>query len=296
MQPWQTAGTVGAGRSNTAPTYVLEYQISELADGVTRAPQFPIEGQIPSDGPFPDPEQIYTFQVERLGLIDLSLSGILPPELAQRPSGLGQRYVSWVWAQRFVLGSATPVQKANDIEGEGFVSVQPLEILPVASTQFYSRRGYRMPQGTVLRIQDMAPLEPGRPIIFRLGITVPPTIRDDALMREAFCCTENIPTITDSDEPCVAPNALVPGVVPNEFTPGVNELEIRAFPVSPDYTTVTVLGPGGAPVPPTSVEIQFPDRIFFTASFVDLGDYDILLSNGPGCDLLQEDVFTVVSP
>jgi hypothetical protein len=50
MQPWQTAGSVGGRRSNSTPTYVLEYLISELADGTTPA-QFEIDGAIPSDVP-----------------------------------------------------------------------------------------------------------------------------------------------------------------------------------------------------------------------------------------------------
>lgn len=273
---------------------MLEYLVRELCDGVTPAPQFQIEGQIPSDGPFPDSEQIYTFEVDRLGLIDLSLSGILPPALAERPSGLGQRYVVDFWARHLLLGSQNPLFKANDVVNEGYVNLQALETIPVASTQFYSRKGYTMPQGTVLRVQDMAPNVPGRPLLLRLGIIVPPTIREDALMREALCCTQDIPTTTDSLEDCVTPNVLTPGVSPNQLTPGVSpqQITINASPVSPEFTNVVVTGPSGEVVP-TNVEIIFPDKILFTAVFNIVGQYDVFISNGAGCDVNEINAFNV---
>lgn len=294
MQPNQTAGSVGPGRPNTSPTYVLEYRISELADGVTPAPQFEVEGQIPSDGPFPDSEQIYTFDVERLGLIDLSFSGILPDELAENPSGLGQRYVVWAWGRDFVLGSTTPLQKSNIVEPEGYVDLEALEVLALASSQLYSRKGYVMPQGTVLRVSDMAPATPGVPFILRLGVIIPPSIRDDALMREALCCTENIETVTDSNAPCLTPAFLTPAVSPNQLTAGASpqQIQINALPVSDDFTSVVVTGPVGV-IPPTDLEIQFPDTILFTGIFTVAGSYDVALSNGAGCDAEQLNAFTV---
>jgi hypothetical protein len=296
-QPWETAGSVGARRPNTAPTYVLEYLVSELADGITPAPQFEVEGAIPSDGPFPDAEQIYVFPVARLGLIDLSLSGILPPELADAPSGLGQRYVAWAWCSGFVLGAVSPLQKANRIGPEGVVNLQALEVLPAAASQFYSRKGYVMPQGTVLRLQNMAPAVPGVPFTVRIGVIVPPTIRDDALMREAFCCTEDIPTTTDTDGECVDPNFLTPGVTPNSFSAGVNTIAIHAFPVSPEtgFTSVAINGPF-APLVPTNVEIIFPDTILVTANFADVGLYSVTVTNNAdvACQATLPNAFEVI--
>lgn len=290
----ETAGSVGARRPNSAPTYVLEYLVRELADGITPAPQFEVEGEIPSDGPFPDREQIYTFEVDRLGLIDLSLSGILPPELAERPSTLGQRYVSWAWGRNFFLGSAEPLQKSNDVVNEGYVDVEALETLPVASSQFYSRKGYVMPQGSVIRVSDMAPNLLGRPFLLRFGIIVPPSIRDDALMREAFCCTENIPTVTDSDALCVSPSILTPAVSPNSLTASVvpQTIQINAVPVSTGFTSVVVTGPVGV-IPPINVDVAFPDKIFFTGVFTVLGSYSVLVSNGVGCSDTELMAFTV---
>lgn len=292
--PLETAGSLGARRPNSAPTYVLEYLVRELADGITPAPQFEVDGAIPSDGPFPDREQIYSFTVDRLGLIDLSFSGILPPELAERPSGLGQRYVSWAWGRDFVLGSESPLQKSNDIVNEGYVDVEALEVLPVASSQFYSRKGYVMPQGMVLRVSDMAPAILGEPFLLRFGIVIPPTERDDALMREAFCCTENIPTVTDSNLPCVAPSFLTPGVVPNVLTPGASpqQIQINASPVSPAFTSVTVTGPVGV-IPAIDLDIEFPSKILFTGIFTVVGSYDVLVSNGAGCETTSIGAFTV---
>lgn len=292
--PLSTTGRLGGGRPSTTPTYVLEYLIRELADGVTPAPQFEVDGEIPSDGPFPDDEQIYTFTVDRLGLIDLSFSGALPPELADAPSGLGQRYVSWAWGRDFVLASATPLQKANDVEGEGFVNLESLETLPVASSQFYSRKGYVMPHGTVIRVRDLAPATPGVPFLLRFGVVIPASVRDDALMREALCCTENIPTVTDTDAPCLPPTFLTPPVSPNVLTPGVapQQIQINASPVSSGFTSVVVAGPGG-PVAPVAVDVQFPDKILFTGVFTVPGSYSVLLSNGAGCETLEGNAFTV---
>lgn len=289
----QSTGTMGGGRPSSSPTYVLEYLINEFADGITPAPQFEIEGQIPSDGPFEDPEQIYPFTVDRLGLIDLSLSGLLPEDLAENPSGLGQRYVVWFWARDLVLGNASPIQKANNIEGEGFVNLEALETIPLGSTQFYSRKGYIMPQGTVLRVANMAPRTPGVPFLLRLGILVPPSVRDDGLIREALCCTESIPTVTDSSASCLAPDFLTPGVSPNQLTAGPTpqQITINATPVSPDFTVVTVAGPGG-PVAPTDLEIEFPSTVRFTGVFGIAGSYDVTLSNGAGCVTALNNAFT----
>lgn len=289
--PLETAGSVGARRPNSAPTYVIEFLVNELADGVTPAPQFEIDGEIPSDGAFPDEQQIYTVPVDRLGLIDLSFSGILPSPLAEQPANLGQRYVPWIWAHGLVLGSASPIHKADNIRGS-YVNLEALEVLPLGSTQFYSRKGYIMPQGTVLRVANMAPEVPGIPFVIRIAVVIPPTERDDALMREAFCCTENTLTTTDSDADCRSPTILTPGVEPNQITQGVNTVQINAYPVSPEFTTVTIVGPT-APVTPTDVQVVFPDKILFTGNFAELGNYSVTVSNGEGCEDTSANAITV---
>lgn len=290
MERTHTTGMLGSGRSASTQTYVLEYHVSELADGSTPAPQFAIEGAIPSDGPTENNEQIYVFQVPRLGLIDLSLSGILPPELADNPSGLGQRYVVYAFVRDFVLASVSPVQSANEIGAEGYVNLEALETLPILSTQFYSRKGYIMPHGTVLRVADMAPKVAGQPFMIRIGIVVPQSVKEDAEMRGALCCTDGIPTTVV--EECVTPNFLTPGVDPNALTPGVNTIQINAYPISPGFTQVTVEGPF-APVVPTNVQFVFPNTILFTANFADAGAYSVTLSNGAGCSAQRVNAFTV---
>lgn len=293
MQPTQTTGSLGARRSTTHPTYVVEFQVSELADGVTPAPQIDVVGQIPSDGAFPDTEQIYEVAVDRLGLIDLSMSGILPEPLASLPSGLGQRYVTWAWGRGFVLGNASPLQKSNNVSPEGYVNLQALETLPLGSTQFYSRSGYVMPHGTVLRVDNMAPLVQGVPFILRLGIFIPLSVRDDALIRQALCCTEDILTTTDSSDDCVDTNFLTPGVSPNQLTPGVHTLDVNVYPVQPD-ADVTVAGPGG-PVALSNVEVIFPDTLRITGSFTVAGDYNVTVQNGEDCSSTLNNAFTVGS-
>lgn len=277
------------------PTHVLEFRVRELADGTTPGEQFVVEGMIPSDGPFPDAEQIYVIEQDRLGLIDLSFSGILPEPLSSMPSLLGQRYVTWAWGRDFVLGAGNPLKKSNLIEDAGYVDVQDLELLPVASSQFYSRKGYNMPHGTVIRLTDMAPAIPGQPFILRLGIIIPSTISEDGLMRDALCCTEQIPTTTDSAAGCLAPVFGTPPVSPPVLvsSPAPQMIEITAVPVSPTFTSVTVVGPGG-PVIPTSVSIVFPDKVFFTGVFGPVGPYDVTLDNGPGCSSTSIAAFAVI--
>lgn len=171
-----------------AQTHTLEYRITEQADGSTPAPQFDIRSQ-------PD-EGIYRFTVARLGLIDLSFSGPQPASLRVAPSTIGQRYISWFWAKQFVLSSANPIRSANDIEGAGYVDVENLETLPLASSSIYSLKGYVMPHGTVLRLQDMLPAVPGVPIVVRFSVIIPQTPDEDAKMRESFCCSATILPIT----------------------------------------------------------------------------------------------------
>lgn len=169
-------------------THVLEYRIDQSADGVTPAPQFDIAGQPATQG-------IYVFDVDNLGLIDLSFSGQQPTELAAAPSSIGQRYVSWLWAKNAALSGVNPVRSANDVDNAGYVDVELLETLPLAITRFYSRKGYIMPHGTVLRLQDMVPAVAGEPLVVRLAVVIPETQKQDSLFRQSFCCTDTIATI-----------------------------------------------------------------------------------------------------
>jgi hypothetical protein len=170
-------------------TYVAEYRISVQADGSTPAPQFDIKSQ-PVNG-------IYVFEVERLGLVDLSFSGPQPASLAAAPSTIGQRYIAWAWAKGFTLGiDPSPVRAANNVEGAGYFDVELLETLPLAAVQFYSRKGYIMPHGTVLRVQNMLPGVAGIPIVLRFGVLIPQTSDEDAQIRESFCCSASVPTLT----------------------------------------------------------------------------------------------------
>lgn len=170
-------------------TYVFEYRIAVSADGSTPAPQFDIKSRPASNG-------MYLFEVDNLGLIDLSFAGRQPASLAAAPSTVGQRYISWLWAKGLALGvDASPIRSANNIEGAGYVDVEILETVGLASTQFYSRKGYIMPHGTVLRVQSMLPAVPGVPIVLRFAVIIPGTQDEDAAMRESFCSSDTVPTL-----------------------------------------------------------------------------------------------------
>ena len=116
-------------------------------------------------------------------------------------------------------------------------------------------------------------------------------------MREAFCCTENIATVTDSDAPCVSPSILTPAVSPNSITASVvpQTIQINAVPVSTGFTSVVVTGPVGV-IPAIDLEVEFPDKIFFTGVFTVPGDYAVLVSNGAGCTDTELMAFTVDPP
>lgn len=169
-------------------TSVLEYRIAIAADGSTPAPQFELGS--------PDDDGIYRFTVDRLGLIDLSFSGLQPAQLRAAPSTIGQRYVSWLWAKGFALGGQNPIRAANDVEGAGYVDVENLETLNLATTQVFSKKGYVLPHGTVLRLQDMTPAVVGVPIVVRINVIIPAVPEADAEMRDSFCCSETILPIT----------------------------------------------------------------------------------------------------
>lgn len=165
-------------------THTLEYRITQAADGSTPAPQFDVKSQ-PVDG-------IYRFTVPLLGLIDLSFDGPQPASLRAAPSTTGQRYISWFWAKQFALSSVNPIRSANNVEGAGYVDVENLETLPLATSRLYSLKGYIMPHGTVLRVQDMLPAVVGQPIVIRFSVIIPQTPDQDAQMRETFCCSADV--------------------------------------------------------------------------------------------------------
>jgi hypothetical protein len=146
-------------------------------------------------GSRPATNGIYTFEVDTLGLVDLSFSGVQPSALQADPSTVGQRYVSWLWAKDFSLADPGPVRAANHIGG-AYVDVEVLETVPIVSSKMWSRKGYIMPHGTVLRLQSMVPAVVGIPIVVRLAVLIPQTPEEDAMVRESFCCSDEVATIT----------------------------------------------------------------------------------------------------
>jgi len=152
----------------------LEYIVTGSLDGVTAAPSY---GVPPTPGPYDPSSQILSFEVENLGLVDLT--GL--------PGGSGQladRIVKWI----IILGPNVPFNFRNvsvDFDAQG----GPTAIsIGVADLGVYSRMCILVPQTAALRFDGMA-ANPGEPVIVRMGVWMPQTRLELAAMVQACCCT-----------------------------------------------------------------------------------------------------------
>lgn len=170
---------------------MVEYLVREALNGVTPAPPL---GPLLENKPLP--AQPYFFEVDTLGLIDLSFD--LPDEDKLDPVTTGWRYIPWihitVGASIIFVGAAI---ESGWFRTPGDVSsfVQFDELDAITSTRTYSRKGYCIPQGQTLRLSGISRVLGGAPIRVRMGVLLPRTEEEEQAIREAFCCRASIPTI-----------------------------------------------------------------------------------------------------
>lgn len=152
----------------------LQYIVTRTLDGSTPAPSF---GVPPTPGPYDPSSQMLTFEVENLGLIDLT-------GLAGGSGQLADRIVKWI----SILGPNPRFNQRNVSVAFDGISEQTEITIGVGALGVYSRRCIRVPQTAALQLDGMA-ANPGEPVVVRMGIWMPQTRLELAAMVQACCCT-----------------------------------------------------------------------------------------------------------
>jgi hypothetical protein len=152
----------------------LQYIVSGQLDGITPAPSF---GVPPTRGPYDPDSQMLTFEVEDLGLVDLT-------GLAGGSGQLADRIVKWI----IILGPSVPFNDRNiGVAFDDGIGQNDVEI-GAAALGVYSRQCIRVPQTASLRLDGMA-ASPTEPVVVRMGVWMPQTKLELAAMIQSCCCT-----------------------------------------------------------------------------------------------------------
>lgn len=159
-------------------TYMVEFTVSGELDGTTVQPP---EIQAPSPPPR-DPQSIYRFEVENLGLIDVDyvVSALGDDRLGAR----GNRWIGVTWisaGSAGMLGASLDVVDAVDGSVEFQKQIEDL----AGDTRYYNDLGYLVPQGSMLRVRGFGP----GPHKVRLHIQY---LNDQELLQaqQVACCVE----------------------------------------------------------------------------------------------------------
>lgn len=226
-------------------TSVLEFLVSGRLDGVTpNAPFQRADAVVPRpDPPGADPENIYQFEVENLGIIDLTF-----PALLERPDGpvtLGNRYVAWTYVN---LGNVAGVAGTN-INVAAFRPDSPVPRVQKTAKSLegefgiFSQQCIFVPHGSALQFTGDLQADPGVPFIIRFAVLLPQTRTEEELIVRACCCLDGIP---DSQPTCLDAPIII-SFVPEPIATGETELTINGDNFEAT-DVVTMTDPDGVPV------------------------------------------------
>jgi hypothetical protein len=274
-------------------TNCLEFLVSGSLDGTTPNPIFE---RADSETPRPDPpgtdaENIYRFEVENLGILDLDF-----PAVAERPDGTvtrGNRYVTWL-----VIDTGGPQGGAG--AGVNVVAYRPDSNTPIVQEPIedleneiglYRKACIFVPHGSALQLTGVD-ADAGTPILVRLSVALPRTREEEEDLINACCCMAGYFTLFAG---CLLP--------PDPQS--VNPTPIAA----PATTTVDVIGQNfengdvvtmpGLTVGATTFVDSTNLQVDVTTLIGDAGQtYDVVVTR-PGdafCEGTLEDGIAVIAP
>lgn len=177
---------------STLQTFGVQFQVSDRLDGQTAAAVGPLFQTRPLPGQFYGPDE----PLERLGVIDLSWDKPDPDKAD--PVSPGPRYIPWL---SVIGGLQDPDAAASSgfylNRGDGtpeiFEQFQSLAVGPGAFV-LYTRKGFCVPAGMSL-VLDGVQAAANLPVLVRFGVLLPRSNEEESLIRQAFCCTEDLPTV-----------------------------------------------------------------------------------------------------
>jgi len=170
----------------TFQTNALNFTLfSRLGGNTERNPAFSVDPSNP-DYRKPDRQNIYNFEQEELGVLDLSL--------VPGSNSIGVRFVNWIW----ISAPAAPVGPlpGAKIEVVDSVSLETMRlIVPVfpfpGNELVYFTEGVMLPQGASIRFRGEWLATADTPIRLRVGLVPATDNLEWAAQKIAFCCRRN---------------------------------------------------------------------------------------------------------
>lgn len=250
---------------------VLEFLVSGSLDGVTANPIFQRANAVSPrpDPPGSDAENIYQWEVENLGVIDLSF-----PALAQRLDGpvtVGPRYIPWLTIDTggVVAPAGANVSVGAFRPGASAPSIQKVKHNLEGQAGLYSRQCIYVPHGSCLVLGPGLAALAGTPIIVRFAVLLPQTHAEEELIKQACCCL-------DGTSPSIPVSCLNPPAI-ERISPAT--VSAGAFTLTVDGSSFqegdTVDVPGAASVGPTTFVNDTQLTVDVTAS---VGTYDVVVT------------------
>jgi hypothetical protein len=174
----------------TFQTNALNFTLFTRLGGTERNPAFSVDQGSP-DYVKPDRQNLYNFEQEELGILDLSL--------VPGSKTIGVRFVNWIW-----IASPTPPSGPEPglIEVVDSVSLETMRLIsPVIPApgfeDTYFTAGVAVPQGASIRFQGEWLATPDTPVRLRVGLVPATDNLEWAAQKIALCCTrgENQPFV-----------------------------------------------------------------------------------------------------
>jgi hypothetical protein len=292
--------------TQTLQTVCVEYRVSGALDGLTPAPTFSMNPKSDDFIP-PDEDGIFVVSADDLGLID--------------PTFLfGQAYADRFIKTLVIYGPNFPTSPDNvrvvtrDHDGALVILKTELTINP-ASSGVYSKRCIFVPQGGMLQVLGMTG-SAVNPIVVRLGIWQPDTLKALAAMRQACCCREGgifenptpppvnidindipiaIPLFCQRTITNVNPSSIGAGDIVDVIITGTG-FEVGDSVVFIDPISFATLGP--SIVVDNSTQITASFGVGSYPPLVATTDFDLIIGPPgiPGCEATLASALTVVVP
>lgn len=155
-------------------TNALEFSVTSRLGGTQRNPPFSVDENDDDYVP-PDAQNIRHFEVEELGIVDLSL---IPGS-----TSIGARFVPWIWLNSPVA-AAPGVCEVVDSETLNFMR----QVFTTVGARAFYDLGVMVPQGASLRFRDWDIPAGGNPLRLRISLVPPANVLQWAEMLQAFCC------------------------------------------------------------------------------------------------------------
>lgn len=169
----------------TFQTNALNFTLFGRLGGTGRNPRFSRD----VTSPFyvkPDKQNLYDFELEEMGVLDLSL--------VPGATTIGIRFVNWIWIRgplALAPGPAATISIVDSISLKTMRLVASVLPGPTSNIVYYDR-GVQLPQGASIRFEGDWLGTATQPVRLRVGLTPAADNLQWAASKMAACCKEGV--------------------------------------------------------------------------------------------------------